>query len=1060
MRQRDGKLEQHWLLQSVSSDLKEVRRIVADKKVRRKFYGEAAFTQEEVAAINKVAEALELAAIDSWRASDKEQRFTFSTICREYADILQIAPLPTDHFRKMKSILKLVAFSYLGEKWEDGRRFLKEREDVWRDLKALNKDDWDIRLFADCYEAILLMVRKQDWNDLSKASEIIVSLRNAQKKFEESYLQKVDGEFKKAAAYEVASFYHLARSIELLAKFNLSGEPSSAKLNSELDFHFEKGIDYARLANSLEFELILRILQEMFRRMIYNSIWRISETINSRVTMFVNHITKVEKPVFELLYPQRASILEQGLLDPAHRAIVVNLPTSSGKTLIAEFRILQALNQFGDEGGWIAYVAPTRALVNQMAARLKRDLGPLGIKVEKMSGALEIDAFEEELLSKDRLFDILLTTPEKLNMLIKQKLESKLGRPLVLVVADEIQSLEDAERGLNLEILLSTIQNDCKKANFLLLTPFVPNGNDIAKWLDPENPKAISLELDWSPNDKVVGIFYAEGKKKDWKTCYKPLVTMHETISLDGEYDIGRSAEKDIPIGKLKTKYVLSAVVADQMREKGNNLVIGGTIDSCWNIAKILNERFPENGSNERIDLVRKFVAAELGEEFPLVQYLGKRIGVHHSGLPDEVKFLMEWLMEEGELKALVATTTIAHGINFPVSGIFMSSYSYPWTTTMPSRDFWNLAGRAGRIDHGSLGIVGLAVDAKQGADAVKVARFVQEKTKNLVSILIEMVNQATRLGDDLNLETMAYSSQWSSFLQYVAHIYHQAENIEQFISESELTLRRTYGYSLLNERQRKVLLEAVKTYAKKLDTQPHLATLSELTGFSPETINRTMGQISSLGITQSDWNSSRLFSDGSQSLRNLIGVMLTIPEIQKSLSEIKIPGQKYTQQTIAQLITDWISGKELTQITRELLKSDNERDLSKCVSYIYSKIVNSATWGLASIQKLPTAGIDFEKLTPDESRRLKNIPAMIYYGVNTDEGILMRSNNVPRSISKQLGTMFKREHEDIYRFKPADVTSWLGGLSEDDWDKAVPRGKKIAGSDYKAVWKKLSGLD
>jgi replicative superfamily II helicase len=61
---------------------------------------------------------------------------------------------------------------------------------------------------------------------------------------------------------------------------------------------------------------------------------------------------------------------------------MVNLPTSSGKTFIAEFRILQALNQFADEDGWIAYIVPTRALVNQTSIRLRKDLGqePLNIR--------------------------------------------------------------------------------------------------------------------------------------------------------------------------------------------------------------------------------------------------------------------------------------------------------------------------------------------------------------------------------------------------------------------------------------------------------------------------------------------------------------------------------------------------------------------------------------------------------------------------------------------------------------------------------------------------------
>ena len=43
--------------------------------------------------------------------------------------------------------------------------------------------------------------------------------------------------------------------------------------------------------------------------------------------------------MFELLPPQRAALLEQGLLDPEKTAIVVDMPTSGGKTLLAQFRI-------------------------------------------------------------------------------------------------------------------------------------------------------------------------------------------------------------------------------------------------------------------------------------------------------------------------------------------------------------------------------------------------------------------------------------------------------------------------------------------------------------------------------------------------------------------------------------------------------------------------------------------------------------------------------------------------------------------------------------------------
>lgn len=1057
------KIEEHWLISTIADDLLIVKNFVIKKKLEERFQREFTYSPEQLEMMNKVLNVLELASIDLIRRiENKEENITelFAQVCAEYFTIAQNRPAPSDPINKIKFILKLISFSYLGEKWEDGRRFLIEKEAIWKFDFEVEEKDWDLLLLKKSYLAIIYLVRKNNWSDLSNALEIIGTLRNEQNKFEENYFNSINLEFKRGAAYEVASFYHLAKSIELLAKFNLEGTPTSNKLLETLNFHLEKGMSYCQLSGNLEFELVLNLMKGMFRKMIFNSIWRISEKINSRVTKFVRNVTSLDRPIFELMYPQRVSILEQGLLDPAHRAIVVNLPTSSGKTLIAEFRILQALNQFSDEKGWIAYVAPTRALVNQITLRLKKDLAPIGVGVEKMSGALELDAFEDNLIKQQNGFDILVTTPEKLHLLIRQNIEEKLNRKLVLVVADEIQNMESGERGLNLEMMLATIQNDCAKANFLLLTPFVPNGEEIAKWLDPTNPKSISIELDWKPNDKVVGLFYPEGKARDWKTYYRPLVTTQETIVLDEKILIGQNENNcyPYPVSQLRTRYVLTSVIASQLVKTGNNLVIAGTVDICWDMAKLIYDFLPAlEREDERVSLVKKFIAAELGDDFPLIHYLSKGIGIHNSGLPEEVKSLMEWLMEEGLLRVLVATTTIAHGINFPVSSIFMASYSYPYKL-MPSRDFWNLAGRAGRMDQNSLGVIGIAVSREFGEDVNKVVNFVQEKTKNLVSVLQKMVEDLIALGEGIKLETLSYYPEWSSFLQYIAHMYKQADNIEKFISESEITLRRTYGFSLLDTKQKGILLEAVNTYAKKLDSRPELATLSDATGFSPETVGITMAKVRELDIKQDDWNSSRLFSNQSDSLKNLLGIMLGIPEIKDSLKGI-FKGESQDRNTLAGVINDWISGKEITQIAKDFWEGDNPTNLSRCVSALYSKIANSATWGLASILKLPGTGIDYEKISEEDARRLKNIPAMIYYGVNTDEGILMRTNSVPRTISKELGKIFKDKQDDIYSASSSDVNEWLKNLDERTWDSVVPSGKTISGKDYKDVWKKLSGI-
>lgn len=1056
----------HWITRTIVPEkLEETNTIVNRHRIEKKFYNKSELSEEEIELLREVLDSFELTIIDLWNCAfdedDPEKKRAFSMLSKEYFKIYQILPLPDNDIEKMKHVLKLVAFSYLGEKWEDGRRFLMENETILNVNLNPEKNNWDIRLFANIYNAIRFLVRKSSWEDLSKAVNYVNELKNEQSQYEKVYLDAVESSLKIGAAYELLSFYHLARAVELLANYMLQGKPTRDNLLAEMDFHFEKAVQYSQEVGTIEFELLLRVLHAMFKRMVFNSIWSVSMKINTRVSRFIDIVTKSNKPIFELLYPQRSAILEKGLLDPAHRAIVVNLPTSGGKTIIAEFRILQALNQFADEKGWIAYVVPTRALVNQMTSRLRRDLGeaPLSIKVEKMSGALELDAFEEILIeSQEVTFDILVTTPEKLNLLLRQSIERKLGRPLALLIVDEAHNLEDKKRGLNLEMLLSTAKGDCEKANFLLLTPFVPNSDQIAKWLNPDSPRAISIELRWEPNDRVLGVFYPVGKRKEWEIFYRPLVTSQDTIVLDDEITLGKNERFLYPVSKLRnTKYLLTAVTASKLIETGNILIIAMGIDDTWKIAKELSEILPEELPDDRIKLVQRFIAAELGPEFPLVKYLSKRLGVHHSGLPEEVRYLIEWLMEEGVLSVLVATTTIAQGINFPVSTILMSSYAYPWMKNMPIRDFWNLAGRAGRMDQSSLGVVGIAVGDKNGRDMLKAVEFVRKKTEDLTSILVELVKGAFDLQEEFSLEKLENQDEWSAFLQYIAHLYNQSEDLDRLVSKLEIMLRRTYGYSLLDAERREFLSKKVKQYISDLDKNKHLATLSDMTGFSPNSIQETIYNIRKLGISQSEWEGSRLFSSSSNLLRNLVGVMLKIPEVRKTL-EITIPGVSITHSMLSKLIIQWVSGREIADITREFWGKDDCDAISGCVKAIYSKITNAAPWGLAAIQKMPGSGIDFDNLNEEDVKRLKNIPAMIYYGVNTEEAIVMRMNNVPRSIAQQLGELYKKEVGDIY-CSPGNTTEWLEDLDEETWEEMVPKGKDISGENYKEIWKKLSGI-
>jgi replicative superfamily II helicase len=826
--------------------------------------------------------------------------------------------------------------------------------------------------------------------------------------------------------------------------------------------------------------MIIRWLHVASRQMVEGAFWRIARSVNSRVSRYIEHTARFAN-MFEMLPPQRAAILEEGLLDPAKRSVVVNLPTSAGKTALAVFRILQALNQFSQDGGWVAYTAPTRALVSQLTRRLRKDLGPIGIRVEQLSGAVEIDSFEEGFLEagsdgaklgKDKLpFDVLVTTPEKLDLVIRN---GRVKRPLALIVVDEAHNIQESNRGLKLELLLATIKRDCERASFLLLTPHIPNGSEIADWLAPGqgSSKSISLGVGpWQPNERVVGAFYTErgSRPREWNLKFRTLQTTPGTIHLSGkDFTVGLPGPVDEVFSKVSNTLSLQAAAMAKVfseREGSLSLAITANINDVWSMARRLNEEMPLLPEvPESIRLVQRFLRAEISPEFELIGMLERGIAVHHAGLSDETRSLVERLAEDNHLRVICATTTIAQGIDFRISSVFLASTTYPYGQPISSSDFWNLAGRTGRVLQESVGIVGIAARGNEAGSHAAIEAFVSSQTVALVSTLVGLVEEAFRAGNKLSLESVLHLPQWQAFWGYLAHIYNQTRSSEAMAAQAEQVLRNTLGYRFLERESRekaRALLEVTKEYGRRLSQNSQLATLADATGFSPESLRSAIGSLRGK-VEKSDWKPEGLFGGNRNAFQNLMGIMLNLPETKQQLKEITSKGMNERQ--LANLTADWVNGKSIEELARQYFAGPNVSDaelteaLSKACRSIYGKLTIAATWGVSALSKLPTSGINFETLSERDRWLLNCLPAMIYYGVPTEEAALMRMHGVPRRIAKPIGDMFKRQERQITKESSVRAAEFLRGLTLNDWEQVVPKKIGITGKDYHQIWQLLTG--
>lgn len=1019
--------------------------------------------------LEHVAEVCEMAAVRQWGESDggkapgarPGQESSLEDLCRRCFGFLEACPVPEHPAAKFSHVLRLFAYAYMGDRWEAMRRYAREHEGklgptdggTGTDEGASGSGGWEFAVMSGVYDAFMLLVRKDSAEDLRRCGEMVEELRRRQGESERPYLEGIEEGPRAAAACRLVAMYHLAKSVEMLAGFMLRGSPTD--IEARLDFHFDRSIDASGMGGSAELDVLLRIVRPAFKKMARNSLWMLARRAGGGLAKFVESLVGAERPTFELLYPQRETILEGGLLDQASNAMVINLPTSGGKTLLAEFKIVQAASHAGG-GLVVVYAAPTRALVNQIAARLRRDLGPVGLRVEKMSGAVEIDSFEDGMLS-GKSFDVLVTTPEKLLLLVRNP-EYGLARSLSLCIIDEAHNLGDGDRGMSLEVLISTVKRDCPRSGLLLLTPFMPNSDEVARWIDPQSPKSVTVGINWKPNDRIVGAYYAEGRGKSMTTYFEPLATSAGTITIDGPITIGHSSGFSRTAAKVKKNaYMLTSLVATQIDRSHGLLVLSNTIDGAWKTADLIYENIDGGPDASGLaGLAKKFVASELGSEFPLARYLDRGIGVHHAGLPDEVRLLMERLMESGKIQVLVGTTTIAQGMNFPVSGILVSSYAQRYGS-MSHRDFWNLLGRAGRMDQPSLGVVGIAVDMARGEKMDKASRYVKESTEALASRLVEMVDGVLSTHSEIDLAQLAGEPGWSSFVQYIAHMKNQSGSLDRFVSESEVMLRETLGYGKLGPGARRALLDAIRKYAMGLDAKPAASRLSDLTGFSPESVERAAAAVKGMGMMPAEWSREGLFGGTTPRLAGLMTAMLDgIPEV-RDMSEV-LPGRRRHDPTIAGVVADWVGGRGIVDISRSHFGGDDPSSVSACVRAIYGKIIHSASWGLAGLQRIH-GWEEGPGGAGQAARAARNLPAMVYHGVDTDEAVLMRMNGVPRSAARRVGSAYASHlgERDLYSASGSgEVLAWLGDLPESGWR---PESGSLTGRECRDIWRELAGV-
>ena len=453
--------------------------------------------------------------------------------------------------------------------------------------------------------------------------------------------------------------------------------------------------------------------RSLLKPMAENSTWNILGTILKNNPMWRRYLMLLARgpgtPVSETasvseIWPSQRTAIESGLFD-AENAIIA-MPTGAGKTRIAEMAMVHTIAQ--DPTAKCVYVAPYRALVAELEDNFLNIFADLGLHMSAFDGAFEDDPLQR---GPDDYARIMIMTPEKLDLLLRSR--PTLLDHVKLFIIDEAHLVEGGgSRGTSMELLLARLKRKMKEARFLFLSAVFSQSllDEYASWF-----KCKKISNKWRPSANHHARF--EWKDSTGIMTYEgleglPMLTKKEYTEVNET--TGRSKKLFFP---PNTKAGTAAALALKFSGRGSVLIFTAQRICVMPIARALQkglecgylskQQMPFESSHGKRSLV---VAEEwLGPDHPVTRLLKAGIAVHHGGIPDILRRYIEDDFRRGEFGIMVATSTLAQGVNLPVRTVIIHSCnrhleSENKMSLIPAAEYWNAAGRAGRAGHETSG--------------------------------------------------------------------------------------------------------------------------------------------------------------------------------------------------------------------------------------------------------------------------------------------------------------------------------------------------------------------
>lgn len=752
------------------------------------------------------------------------------------------------------------------------------------------------------------------------------------------------------------------------------------------------------------------------------------------------------------LWASQTQAIDAGLLDPKFDAWSLAAPTGTGKTFLTRMLILQTLRE--KPGQKVLYVVPSKALVHQVSSDLHRSLNGIGIEVLSVTAQLtSIDEDEEDEIA---VAAVLVLTPEKADLLLR--IGAKFLKEVALVVVDEAHHLEEGTRGVLLELYLARLRAALAvDARYVLLSAVAPNIGEITNWLGKSPGSAL---VNRRATRMRVGTYRIEQVRG----------------ANQGVIDYTNGTKAVVIASDVETTQSKGLVqLAERLGSGGPVLVVAKGQKTAENLASELRLRLEAGGAQQlSSEVLETEEMLRLDSRLEREMYAGVElrdlakwgIAYHHAGMPPRVREAVEDAITHGYIHYVVATTTLAEGVNFPFSTVIVQALATQAPTFEPGvpmswriftpRKFWNIAGRAGRAGFDHQGQVILFEPSLHAEHVDSIDPYLEpniEKIPPLTSALADGLSSMRQAVQDkeLSLDDIAKpvlqkgvpkATQGVVNLMRVGLAHARATDA---LESSEAYFQGTFAAQVLDgqdlqfaEEVMSQQAQVVSDYLEEPDSPP-VEFVAEL-GLSIDTLSQLQAYVRGL----EDW---QLESWG----KVVIGPAINFHQLKYVVSPIlarmaELEGEKLGG-IYSSVVEDWCRGRPFSAI-----KPVRKDRLEELIRAMYSRVQYILPWGLYATNRFVEEEVARRPFPYDGE--LNKLAYLVDGGVPDWAALHLTSLGFERVDAARLSRVY---FDDRLAAETTDVAAWVGA-QEDSFLAGVVRGadRRRIDHDFFALVKKL----